>query len=324
MKKVRFFGALLLAAALMSGTAVAANGPAGVPYVFSEEVGPGAGNASAAPAAAALTEDEASVKQLVEAASKQANELKSYEADYDIYMAFGMNGLRLLNISGSGDLAYDANDMSNPKIYMDLDMAMDDGTDVVSRNRMEMYLADGYYYMDMDGTKQKAEFPIADIITAATASGDSINMASGMMRNLRMSEENGVKTVSYDYDTAQLNALVKQAMDMAMADQTQDLSALLPGYTFDLNVTSCTGSMELGADNSLIGEDISMIMHYVIAGEGESLDLEMVMIMDYDFTSKGQPVIMPAVDPSAYTEIPSGGATYIGGADALTGITVTE
>ena len=84
MKKVRFFGALLLAAALMSGTAVAANGPAGVPYVFSEEVGPGAGNASAAPAAAALTEDEASVKQLVEAASKQANELKSYEADYDI------------------------------------------------------------------------------------------------------------------------------------------------------------------------------------------------------------------------------------------------
>ena len=185
-------------------------------------------------------------------------------------------------------------------------------------------LADGYYYMDMDGTKQKAEFPIADIITAATASGDSINMASGMMRNLRMSEENGVKTVSYDYDTAQLNALVKQAMDMAMADQAQDLSALLPGYTFDLNVTSCTGSMELGADNSLIGEDISMIMHYVIAGEGESLDLEMVMIMDYDFTSKGQPVTMPGVDPSAYTEIPSGGATYIGGADALTGITVTE
>ena len=188
----------------------------------------------------------------------------------------------------------------------------------------DINLADGYYYMDMDGTKQKAEFPIADIITAATASGDSINMASGMMRNLRMSEENGVKTVSYDYDTAQLNALVKQAMDMAMADQAQDLSALLPGYTFDLNVTSCTGSMELGADNSLIGEDISMIMHYVIAGEGESLDLEMVMIMDYDFTSKGQPVTMPAVDPSAYTEIPSGGATYIGGADALTGITVTE
>ena len=126
-----------------------------------------------------------------------------------------------------------------------------------------------------------------------------------------MSEENGVKTVSYDYDTAQLNALVKQAMDMAMADQAQDLSALLPGYTFDLNVTSCTGSMELGADNSLIGEDISMIMHYVIAGEGESLDIELAMIMHYDFTSLGQPVSMPVINPADYTEIPSGGATLV-------------
>lgn len=313
MRLRRLFGAAVAAALIMSGTAFGANGPAGDPYVFSEEVGPGvSGSVIVAPQPAAqLPADQQSLADILAEAADKANSLSTYEADYDLYMAISMNGLRLLNIGGDGTMAYDATDLTNPKVRMDMNMTMDDGTDVMSQSRMDIYLADGYYYMDMDGTKQKAAFPMSELLTQQTAQGNSVAQSVGMFRDLSMTEADGIRTISYNYDTAQLNALVDQALELAMADTNAQLSTLLPGYTFDFSVKGCEGSMRLGADGTLLGEDVSMIMDYVIAGEGESLDIELAMIMHYDFTSLGQPVSMPVINPADYTEIPSGGATLV-------------
>lgn len=309
MRLRRLFGAAVAAALIMSGTAFGANGPAGDPYVFSKEVGPGVSGSGIT--ASQLPADQQALADMLAEAADKANSLSTYEAAYDLYMAVSMNDLRLINMGGDGTIAYDATDMTNPKVRMDMTMTMDDGTNVMSQNRMDIYMADGYYYMDVDGTKQKAAFPMSELLTQQTAQGNSVAQSVGMFRNLSMTEADGVRTISYNYDTAQLNALVDQALELAMADTDAQLSALLPGYTFDFSVKDCKGSMRLGTDGTLLGEDISMIMDYVIAGEGESMDIELAMIMNYDFTSLGQPVSMPAINPADYTEIPSGGAVIM-------------
>ena len=307
MKRIRLFAAAAAVILTMTaGTAYAANGPAGDPYVFGAEVGPGVG-LPASEGSTALSAEEQELVDILTKASEEANALPGYEAQYVMNIGLGMNGVDLLDMNGVGNLKFDNADRTNPSFYMDLVMNMTGAGEGTPLN-MNMVYKDGYYYMDTDGVKQKAPMPIQEMLTSRTASGDSVSQAVGMFRNVSMTEADGVKTISYDYDVTELNALVGQVMDQAMASSEEQMQTLLPGYSLDLNVSSCSGSMRLGADNSLLGEKMDMTMHYVISGEGESLDMQIDMDIDYGFTSKGQPVQIPAIDPAQYTEIPSGGA----------------
>ena len=325
MRLRRFILAAAVISALSAGTAFA-DGPVGSAYQFTEEAGPGVGSAGAV-----VSGDQAAIRDRLIAATEQSNALKTYEADYSMFVAMAINDVRLMDINGIGGLKYDANDASNPKIAMDMDMTMStpDGSVEPSFSRMDMYLTDGYYYIDQDGVKQKAEMPIEALLTQLTASGDSISQSVGMMRDFtQATADNGVTTISYSYDTAQLNALVDQALDTAMGAQGLDMS-MLGDVTMDFNVADAQGEMRLSESGELLGETLSMNMGYVVTAEGESIDIGIHVAMDYNFTSKGQPVQMPVIDPAAYTEIPSGGAVYegeavIGGADAATDITVAQ
>ena len=320
MRLRRFILAAAVISALSAGTAFA-DGPVGSAYQFTEETGPGAGLAGTA-----VSGDQADIRDRLLAATEQANALKTYEADYSMFMAMAINDVRLMDISGAGGLKYDANDASNPKIAMDMNMTMTmpDGSMEPMSSRMDMYLTDGYYYIDQDGVKQKAEMPVAELLTQLTASGDSISQSVGMLRDLaQTTADDGVTTISYRYDTAQLNALVDQALDTAMGAQGLDMS-MLGGVTMEFNVKDAEGEMRLSESGELLGETLSMNMGYVVTAEGESVDIGIHVAMDYNFTSKGQPVQMPVIDPAAYTEISSGATAIIGGADGVTGITVAQ
>lgn len=312
MKLKRLFLAAAAVSVLWAGTAFADGVIAGAYEFPQEEVGPGVGvEAPVTSQTAPVSEGQDAIRSKLIAATEKANSLKTYEADYSMFVALAINDVRLMDMSGIGGLKYDANDASNPKVSMDLDMTITapDGSIEPTASSMDIYVADGYYYLDQDGVKQKAAMPIADLLTQATASGDSIAQSVGMFGNLtEATADNGVTTISYTYDVSQLNALVDQALATAMSGSGMDMS-MLGDVDMSFDVTSAQGEMRLSEAGDLLGETVSMNMDYIITAEGESIDIGLHVAVDYTFTSQGQPVQMPVIDPAAYTEIPSGGAT---------------
>ena len=304
MKKIfRILAASLAAVMLMSGTAFGARALGGA-YVFKEETGPGTGAAASTPAV--LSADQEALRDELIKATEQANSLTTYEADFDMYMAIGINGVRLMNMNGTGDLAYDSTNKADPKVNMSFDMVMDDGTSVLGESRMNAYFGGGYYYVDSDGVKQKMPMDISQMMTQPTFSGDSVAQSVGMMRDFKLTEENGIRTISYSYDVSQLQSLTDQVLGQVLGGT--DFQGLMEGIDMDFEVAGCDGSMSLGADGSLVGENVSMLMRYSISAEGETIEMELPMFINYTFTSIGQPVSMPVIDPAQYTEIPTGGA----------------
>ena len=82
-----------------------------------------------------------------------------------------------------------------------------------------VFYKDGYYYMDMDGSKFKYPMDLNSIIERAKSTASiAPELEASLMRNLSVREENGMKILSYEADASAVDVYVKEVMRDMLGD----------------------------------------------------------------------------------------------------------
>ena len=118
-----------------------------------------------------------------------------------------------------------------------LKMSMTSTINMLGQNiNMTMYYADGYYYMNSNGTKQKMKMDIASLQKQIQSTTGQSTLPIKYYKDLKLSEEDGNNVISYSINSDGLNKYVENI--------TNSMSAITGGSD-SIKITSMSGKKTL-------------------------------------------------------------------------------
>lgn len=222
------------------------------------------------------------------AANTKAAGLRDMDADINAVMKLtvdqeSMDMLMDMNMKMQG--AY----TGNMKILYDMAIQAE-GESVT----MTMFYQDGYMYTETEGIKMKMPMDMDEILEQSRAMSSSLQLASDQMYgmdNMQLYRNGNAKTVTYEMNTAELNAAVNEIMALMGTDFTN------MGYEYQVDRAS--GTIHINEDGYADKESVSMDMSMTVLG----MNMDMTIDMDVTIKNPGQPVFITLPSTEGYADL---------------------
>ena len=174
-----------------------------------------------------------------------------------------------------------------------LKMSMTSTINMLGQNtNMTMYYADGYYYMNSNGTKQKMKMDIASLQKQIQSTTGQSTLPIKYYKDLKLSEDDGNNVISYSINSDGLNKYVENI--------TNSMSAITGGSD-SMKITSMSGKKTLNDKDLPVKESIKMVIE---SNSNEVGKITLKMDLIYHNPGKSVTVSLPK-DLNTYQEVSS-------------------
>ena len=174
-----------------------------------------------------------------------------------------------------------------------LKMSMTSTINMLGQNiNMTMYYADGYYYMNSNGTKQKMKMDIASLQKQFQSTTGQSTLPIKYYKDLKLSEDDGNNVISYSINSDGLNKYVENI--------TNSMSAITGGSD-SIKITSMSGKKTLNDKDLPVKESIKMVIE---SNSNEVGKITLKMDLIYHNPGKSVTVSLPK-DLNTYQEVSS-------------------
>lgn len=229
-----------------------------------------------------------SAKDVMQSSLKKSSNLKSSSfsgtASYNIET--GKKGSQSnVNIKMNFDTKLQTVDKTNLKMSMDSTINM-----LGQSIDMKMYYADGYYYMNTNGTKQKMKMDIASLQKQLQSTTGQTSFPIKYYKDLKLSEKDGNTVIKYSINQDGLNKYV--------ADITSQMTTVT-GNSNSIKISSLTGTKTLNDKDIPVAESIKMVME---SNDTQVGKITIKMDLTYHDPGKSVTVTLPD-DLNSYQEI---------------------
>lgn len=176
------------------------------------------------------------------------------------------------------EMAIKTKDSKSDKLTMELAMDMEVNGQKI---QMQTYYADGYYYMDMSGSKLKYAMDIEEIRKQLESNMNYQELTADMFQEVSMEEKGDTKVFAFKGNLDKMSDYLEESLASLENAMSQDLeyefSDIEGTITADKNGEMRGMTMDFGMDLSAQGEKISaavdMRSKILATGEGVKLDL---------------------------------------------------
>lgn len=182
------------------------------------------------------------------------------------------------------EMAIKTKDSKSDKLAMEMTMDMEiNGQNI----QMQTYYADGYYYMDMSGSKLKYAMDIEKIRKQLESSTNYQELTADMFQEVSMEEKGNLKVFAFKGDLDKMSDYLEESLaslENAMSqDLTYEFSDIEGTITADENGEMKEMTMNFGMDLSAQGEKISAAVDMTskILATGEEVKLELPDFEEY-------------------------------------------
>lgn len=155
---------------------------------------------------------------------------------------------------------------------------------------MKMYYADGYYYMDTNGTKQKMKMDISALQKQIESTTGQTTLPIKYYKDLKLSEDDGNNVISYSINSDGLNKYVQ--------DISNSMSTITGGSD-SIKITSMSGKKTLNDKDLPLKESINMVLE---SNNNEAGKITLKMDLIYHNPGKSVTVSLPK-DLNTYKEV---------------------
>lgn len=224
-------------------------------------------------------------KALYDEASKKVSEMSSMDMDYDMSMTM-TQGEETIDMTMSMNMKMDGMNTENMQ-YLATGKTSAMGQDM----DMQMYYADGYYYMETMGQKMKYAMDIPSLMEQINQSVEGANMDSSYMKEISAKADGDNQILTFTADASKMDAYVQDVMS-AMGS-----AANMEGVTYTIKEVS--GETVVNKDGYFTTSKIKMVMEMTVQGETMNVNMDMTGI----YNNPGQPVTITAPSLDGYTEI---------------------
>lgn len=159
------------------------------------------------------------------------------------------------------EIAVKTKDSKNDKLTMEMAVDME-----INGQKMQMqtYYAEGYYYMDVSGSKLKYAMDIEEIKKQLESSTNYRELAADMFQDVSMEEKGDTKVFAFKGNLDKMSAYLEKSLtsfENAMSqDLTYEFSDIEGTITADENGEMKEMTMNFGMDLSAQGEKVSAIV----------------------------------------------------------------
>lgn len=182
------------------------------------------------------------------------------------------------------EMAIKTKDSKSDKLTMEMTMDME----ISGQNiQMQTYYADGYYYMDMSGSKLKYAMDIEEIKKQLESSTNYQELTSDMFQEVSMEEKGDTNVFSFKGNLDKMSDYLEKSLASLENAMSQDLkyefSDIEGTITADKNGEMKEMTMNFGMDLSAQGEKISATVQMTskILATGESVKLDLPDFEEY-------------------------------------------
>ena len=153
---------------------------------------------------------------------------------------------------------------------------------------------DGYYYMDMEGLKLKYPMDMDELMQQSQNAMVASELSSSYMKGLSLTEENGVRILSYEVDPAEINVYMQDIL----GSLTQSGLAGVNGE-MAINIREARGAYLLTDDDYYSFANMYMVFDMETMGQ----KMTVIMLMEIDVDNPGQPVEVVIPSKEGYQEL---------------------
>ena len=156
---------------------------------------------------------------------------------------------------------------------------------------MNLYYADGYYYMDMMGMKIKTSMDLAEIQKSLEGSTGMVNIGIEGMKELEMEEKDGTYIINFVGDTEKM----ADYMDSVMTT----MESMYGIEDSDVKLEEMKGTITVNKEGYITEQNVEMTMTMVVEGE----ETECSLVMNAVYNNPGEAVTVELPDLSEYEEM---------------------
>ncbi len=227
------------------------------------------------------------VKTILNDAMQKAQE----SADMDLTIDMDMD-MTAAGESMAMEMQMDVKVQDNNKetMKMEMPMSLNMPGQGVSMD-MNLYYADGYYYMDMMGMKIKTPMDLAEIQKSLEGSTGMVNIGIEGMKELEMEEKDGTYIINFVGDTEKM----ADYMDSVMTT----MESMYGIEDSDVKLEEMKGTITVNKEGYITEQNVEMTMTMVVEGE----ETECSLVMNAVYNNPGEAVTVELPDLSEYEEM---------------------
>lgn len=225
-------------------------------------------------------------KVLLEEATEKMKDIESM--DFSILMDMDME-MAGESIAMQMEMGVQVQDQGKETMKMAMPMTMKMPSQGVTMD-MNMYYTEGYYYMDMLGTKMKMPMNVAEMMEGMEDGTSATDISTDGMMELEMEEKDDSYVISFVGDTEKMLEYSKSVME-----SMQSMSGV---EGTDVTLDSIKGTITLDKDGYIKEQVIDMNMSMTV--EGEVVATTVATTITYNSIGENVEVELP--DLSEYQE----------------------
>lgn len=221
---------------------------------------------------------------------EEATEKMEGIADMDFSMLMDMNmEMAGETVAMQMEMGVQVQDQGKETMKMAMPMTMNMPSQGVTME-MNMYYTEGYYYMDMLGTKMKAPMDVAEMMEGMKDGTSAADISTDGMKELTLEEKEDTYVISFVGDTEKMLEYSKSVME-----SMQSMNGL---ESTDITLDDITGTITLDKEGHVKEQVVDMKMTMTV--EGEAVATTVKTTITYNSIGEGVTVELP--DLSEYQE----------------------
>ena len=234
-------------------------------------------------------------EEVLEAATKKMSKVKSADISGNIKMKMSSTSSTSSSLEMNMGLKMKATDMTSEDMKMDMDLTMGiAGQDMV----IKAYYADGYYYMNYSGQKQKQKMDFTAMQKQMENSTGQFDMSVDNYKDLKMEKKDDNYIFSFKFKEKALNDYINKMMGQMNSTGAAGSNT---NYADQVKFDSMSGTMTVNKDSEITAQKINMV---VSSKEDTKLKIKMIVDVKYNSIGKDVKVTLPD-DLNTYKEVPA-------------------
>lgn len=227
-----------------------------------------------------------SAESVLDEAMKKQAELDSWDSKMNMSMDMDIDGEAF---AADMEMDIQIQDINKESMKMAMLMSMDMSDYGMSLD-MDMYYADGYYYMDMLGMKMKTAMNLDEMQESMIDTSGMTDIDVDELQELTLKENGNGYTIDFVGDAENMTDLTNAVME--------NMGSTTGLGEFDFTLDKITGSTDINEDGYLT--KMVMLMDMTMEMDGQSYVANIELEMTYNNPGKAVTVELP--DLSEYEE----------------------
>ena len=238
-------------------------------------------------------------EEVLEAATKKMSKVTSADMSGNIKMKMSSTSSTSSSLEMNMGLKMKATDMTSKDMKMDMDLTMGiAGQDMV----IKAYYADGYYYMNYSGQKQKQKMDFTAMQKQMENSTGQFDMSADNYKDLKMEKKDDNYIISFKFKEKALNDYINKMMGQMNSTGAAGSNT---NYADQVKFDSMSGTMTVNKDSEITAQKINMVLS---SKEDTKLKIKMIVDLKYNSIGKDVKVTLPD-DLDTYKEAPAASTT---------------